>query len=95
MPPDPVTDPVADPAKPLAAPTAPSPSPTLPSLAETALDGPLTEQTAALSKKLKERETELASLQDENRRLKTQPEMTAKQKKHWLDGGTFFDADDD
>lgn len=95
-----------DPAKsegpPLAAPASPKPASPLadpPIAAKTVLEGVRTEKELALERKLKERETRLAELEDENRTLKTPPPRSVaptqavKQKKSFLDGATFFDGE--
>ena len=42
----------------------------------------------------KAEQTRLASLEDENRRLKDVPKPAARQKRSWLDGATFFHPED-
>lgn len=58
----------------------------------------MTEETLKLRKRVKALEGEAATLQDENRRLKTPPTQPStpspkadEQKKSWLEGGTFLD----
>lgn len=92
----PPADPVAVPLQPPADPVKPSPLPAPPLVAKTALEGTVTEREAALTKKLKDVETANAELAVENQRLKTpkptpDPSKEGKTKKHWLEGGTFFD----
>ena len=79
------------------------PKPMPPPAAKIVLEGDQTEKVAALEKKLKSRETRIAELEDENRRLKTPeppeqtptptptPSPTAKPKrKSVLDGWPFY-----
>jgi hypothetical protein len=91
---DPKKAPGATPAD--AAGTAALPSAAPPPAAVVVLEGGKTEREVALEKKLKERETRAAELEDENRRLKeppvaSNPQTPAAEKKHWLEGSTFFD----
>jgi hypothetical protein len=56
------------------------------------LKGQKTEREVHLERSLRERETRLAELEDENRQLKALPSPTRKPDKDtWLDGNTFFD----
>ena len=94
---DPPEDPSAqgaDPAKPLEAPLEQAP-PADPPAAKIVLTGTRTEREASLERDLKARETRLAELEDENRRLKTPPTARpARSKRHWLEGNTLFDCDE-
>ncbi len=68
------------------APVAPPPA------AKIVLEGTKTEREVALERQVKERETRLSELEDENRRLKTPPTPTkAQEKGSWLTGATFFE----
>jgi hypothetical protein len=59
------------------------------------LEGTRSEKEAALERELRERETRVAELEDENRRLKDIPKPKAQpKKKGWMDGATFFDEDE-
>jgi hypothetical protein len=59
--------------------------------AKTVLEGTKTERELALERQMKERETRVAELEDENRRLKTPPAAKPPQEKpSWLAGSTFF-----
>lgn len=82
------------PSEPPAAPPAASPSATPPPFAQIVATGTKTERELALERKLKERETRVSELEQENHTLRTPPPKPpgdpAPQKKHWLDGGTFF-----
>lgn len=97
-PPDPTPEPTSEPTSPSGeAPPAP-PTPAPPPAAKTVLEGRKTEGELALERKLKERETRLAELEDENRVLKTPPPRpkpaAPPEKKSWLSGATFFEGAD-
>lgn len=73
----------------------PLPCPAPPAVAKTVLEGTKSEKEASLEKSLKDRETRISELEDENRRLKTPPDPSkgsdpGSQKKGWLEGATFF-----
>jgi hypothetical protein len=75
-------------------PPKPQASPAPPPAATIVLEGTKTERELALERSLKERETKINQLEDDNRKLKglgtpakTEP---APQKKSFLEGGTFF-----
>ncbi|HEV2210077.1 MAG TPA: hypothetical protein VG167_14955 [Verrucomicrobiae bacterium] len=83
-----------------ASPPTPSPPQSPPPAAKTVLEAKKNERELNLEKTLKERETRVAELEDENRRLKTPPQRptpaNAPEKKAWLKGGlTFFDEGED
>jgi hypothetical protein len=63
-------------------------------MAKTVLEGTKTERDVAADKKLKDAQTRIAELEDQQRTLTTPPAPpapTAKDvKKSFLDGGTFF-----
>jgi hypothetical protein len=93
----PPSDPIKEPQK---GPLAPNPAPHNPAppiTAKAVIEGTKTERELELERKLKEREEENSRLQDDNRKLKTPPADPQRQKsaekKHWLEGGTFFDCD--
>jgi hypothetical protein len=76
-----------------AKPAGPKPAP--PITAEAVLKGTKTERELELESKLTAHERRMAELEDENRTLKT-PKPTpqpkpAPEKRHWLEGGTFFE----
>lgn len=102
---EPLADPGKSPPAPLAAPASPSPAKppaTPPPAAEIVVKGGKTERELRLEQDLKNRETRLAELEDENRRLKTPPARpepvpppkAAEQKRSWMAGLTFFDDED-
>jgi len=79
---------------PLVAPLEVAPIP--PPAATIVAEGPRNEREVALERDLKQRETRLAELEDENRRLKvvTHSPKAEKAKKGWLSGATFFPDED-
>lgn len=84
--------PLQTPAEAPSSPSEPSPCPAPPPAAKIVLEGTKTERELVLERELKERETRLSELEDENRMLKTPPSpKPAPQKRHWLEGGTFFE----
>lgn len=83
------------PQPPQAPPEPPGPA-SPPPAAKIVLEGEKTEKELALERKLKERETRLSELEDENHQLKTpaqNPPSPAREKKKssWLSGATFFE----
>jgi len=94
-PPAPPSDPKEKGQEPPLPPNPPAPNPAPPITAKAVIEGTKTERELALEQKLTERERRVAELEDENRTLKT-PQTPpkappAREKKHFLDGGTFFD----
>lgn len=90
---DPETPPPNPPPAATGGPTSPpegQPPPTPPPAAQIVQEGQRTERELALERKLKDRETRLAELEDENRQLKTPPAPPAPPKKK-----TFADAVDE
>ena len=90
------------PEQPSQAPVAPpvvQASPAPPPAAKIVLEGTKTEKEIVLEKTLKERETRISELEDENHRLKsplkptTEPRKPAPSKKSWHDGAFFLDDD--
>jgi hypothetical protein len=96
---DPKTDPEPEPKNPEApkSPPVEQAPPKAPPAAQIVLKGLKNEKDVALERTLKERETRIAELEDENRTLKTPPTPaptpTPAKKKSWLKGWTFLDAD--
>jgi hypothetical protein len=88
-----------------ATPTEPTHPATKPPAAAVVLAGKKSEKDPALARKVKERETRIAELEDENRRLKTPAPKgdsvtaahtfpaKAPEKASWLKGATFFDEE--
>jgi hypothetical protein len=81
----------------------PSAAPAVPPAAKIVKEGEKTERELTLEKTLKDRETRLSELEDENRRLKTplppaHKQDPAPEKKGWIDGvlkgATLFDEDE-
>lgn len=64
---------------------APPSSPAPPPAAKTVIKGKKTERDVDLRRKLKERETRIAFLEDENQRLKNPAPPAAVEKRSWLD----------
>jgi len=63
--------------------------PAPPPAAEIVIKGKKTERELALERELKERETRLSELEDENRQLKTIEKGRKPSERDW--GNTFFD----
>ena len=98
---DPKTDPNPEPKNPEAPESPPvgQAPPKPPPAAEIVLKGSKNEKDVALERTLKERETRIAELEDENRTLKAPtpapaPPTPAK-KRSWLKGWTLLDADEE
>jgi colicin import membrane protein len=98
---NPPADPPEPPPPPQDPPGPPAP-PSPPPAAKTVLTGTKTERELALEREveqsktaLKQRESRINELEDENRQLKTPPPGPAKEakkkKKRFLEGATFFD----
>jgi len=65
-----------------------------PPAAQIVVQGTKTEREMVLERELRERETRLSEVEDENRRLKDVPKPKPPRpeaKKHWLSGATFFE----
>ena len=102
---NPPGNPPADPPKPHekgieAPPTPPTteaPPAGPPPSAKVVLEGTKTEKELALERQLRERETRMAELEDENHQLKQIPKPpapSAKEKRKWYEGWTFYDQED-
>jgi hypothetical protein len=95
--PDPPETP-SPPASPPGRPPGPQAPLAPPPATEIVLKGAKREGDVALERTLKERETRIAELEDENRTLKTPPTPTPPptpaKKKSWLKGWTLFPDDD-
>lgn len=94
----PPTAPPGEPGGPPTPPTGPTPEPAPPPAAKIVLEGTKTERELTLERQLKDRETRISELEDENRGLKTPPAPPQarpgqKEKKSWLSGATFFSED--
>lgn len=88
---EPTQTPVNDPAPPVP----PTPAPAPPPAAKIVLEGTKTERELALERDVKERETRIACLEDENSQLKSIPRSPAPPAPKKKAGGwTFFDAED-
>ena len=92
---NPPATPPASPPGPTEAPVTPPTGqapPAPPAAAKIVVEGTKTERELALERQLKERETRLSELEDQNRQLKTPPTPAKPQEKRsWLSGATFFE----
>lgn len=79
---------------PQAPPEGPGPA-SPPPAAKIVLEGHKTERELALERQLKERETRLSELEDQNHQLKNPPQIPPRpvreKKSSWMDGATFFE----
>ena len=92
-PPETPPSPPSDPGPAPEDPPQPGPTPAPPRAGRIVVTGEKTERELSLERNLRDRETRLAELEDENRRLKTPPQpRPAPQKRSWLEGGTFFEG---